>query len=240
MTAEQRLNQFVQDVYLTRYNRFIDDITDEDGLIEVQKTVRYANMFIEEIRDETDPDGRPVDWDFLRENDEEIGTISSTSQIFELPDEVYRLVVDAERPLILMFDGSIIARFEVVDANQLSRRVTGVIPDRVTVVNNNLVFSRLFSDYEIGSTVVADTIHDIPELVATPPRVTLLDTVPYQLLVLGVAKNATLPDIVQGGLSPSFVQKYADELKKAITKNSISSTSDEVVRDDYGSIAGIY
>lgn len=240
MTDEERLNQFVQDVYLTRYNRLIDDITDEDGQIEVAKTLRWANMFLDEIESEKNPDGSPIDWLWTRTNDNTFGTIATVSDIFDLPAGVRRIVINPERPLVLMFGGSIISRFETVDANQITRRTVYPITDRVAVVKNKLVFSRPFKDYEIGAEVMADTIETLPRLVLSPINVDLLDVIPYQLLVLGTAKNAVLPDIVQGGLTPSFVQKYGDELDKAIAENNASSTADEVVRDDYSSIGGIY
>lgn len=240
MTDEERLNQFVQDVYLTRYNRLIDDITDEDGQIEVAKTLRWANMFLDEIESEKNPDGSPIDWLWTRTNDNTFGTIATVSDIFDLPAGVRRIVINPERPLVLMFGGSIISRYETVDANQITRRTVYPITDRVAVVKNKLVFSRPFKDYEIGAEVMADTIETLPRLVLSPINVDLLDVIPYQLLVLGTAKNAVLPDIVQGGLTPSFVQKYGDELDKAIAENNASSTADEVVRDDYSSIGGIF
>src|SRR5688500_12911810 len=101
MTDQEKLDQFVQDVYLTRYNRFLDDITDEDGVAEVAKTIRWTNTFLDELESETD-------WNYVRENDEDLGIISTATQVFELPEEVRKLVVDVERPLILMFDGAIV------------------------------------------------------------------------------------------------------------------------------------
>lgn len=233
MTDEERLQEFVNDVYLTRFNRFIDDITDEEGIVEVQKTVRFANMFCDELENETD-------WNFSRVPDQSLGTIATVDQVFDLPAGVLRLVTNTERPLILKQGDSIVSRFEVVDANQITQRSTYYPGDRVASVGGSLVFSREFTDYEIGATVEADVINSLPRLSADPVSITLLDTVkPYSLLVLGVAKNATLPDIVQGGLSPSFVQKYGDLLENAIVENDKSSTADEAIYDDYGYIGGV-
>lgn len=234
MTDEQLLQQFVNDVYLTRYNRQLTSFTSTGGLAEIAKTIRYTNMFLDELESE-------ADWQELRENDEDLATIAGASQVIPLPADVDRLVKNAERPLVLMTGDSIIARFEVVDPNQITRRAGEYSEDRVAVVGRNLVFSRQFTDNEIGAHVHADTQHYFTRLSSSPVNVDLFDEVPsYQLLVLGVAKNATLPDIVQGGLSPSFVQKYGDELQKAIAINDASSDSDTVIRDDYSSISGIY
>lgn len=234
MSDKEQIDQFIQDVYLTRYNRRLENLTDTDGVEEITKTIRWTNTFLDEFEKETD-------WNFVRDNDKQIGIITVAAQIFNLPVDVRKLVVDEDRPLILTSaDGTIITRFEVVEPNQITRRDSSLTPDRVTMVKGKLVFSRPFKTHEIGAKVVTDTVDKIPRL-ATDDA-TLFETMVdhYQLLVLGVAKNATLPDIVQGGLSPSFVQKYGDELLKAIAENNASSVADQVVTEDMGSIGGIY
>ena len=240
MTDEQRIADFVQDLYLTRYNRELDStaVGDEDYLIERNKTIRWANMFADELEQETDTSGQPINWNFLRDDNLELGEITEAGQLFTLPAEVLRLVFDENRPLTLEYDGTVVARFDVVDPNQITRR-TDATEDRVTVVGGNLAFSRPFTEEEIGATVVADVINKIPRLTASSAE--MLTTVkPYQLLILGVAKNATLPDIVQGGLSPSFAQKYADLLEQVKLNNDVSSTADGYNADDYGYIGGIW
>lgn len=238
MTNEQKIQDFVNDVYLIRYNRYVDDITDEDGQTEVAKTISWTNMLVGELERETDSNGQPMNWSFARENDKEIGVITIPGQSFTLPDGVMRLLTNDDRPLIITHDGSIVSSWEVVAANQISRRKYS--PDnRVTVVNKKIIFSRPLRDFEIGGTVIADVINKLPRLSLTDTS--LLDTVePVELLMLGVAKNATLPDIVQGGLSPSFVQKYGDLLEQTKIENDTSSMSDEVTRDDYSDISGVY
>ena len=232
MTDEEKLNKFVQQVYMTRYNRYIDDIEDEDGQVEVEKTIDWTNLFLDELETETD-------WHYVRKDGETLGTIVTAAQTFELDDEIRKLVTSTYRPLLLKQGDSIVSRFEVVDANQITRNTSFPDADRVTKVGNKLIFSRAFKDYEIGATVVADTVHYIPRLATDDIEV--LDLVkPYSLLVLGVAKNATLPDIVQGGLSPSFVQKYGDLLEKAIAENEATTVADEAIRDDYSHIGGVF
>lgn len=247
MTDEQKIQKFTQDVYLTRFNRFVDEIpidyttivsvTDTDALVEIAKTISWLNMFLDELEAEVDNDGRPINWSFVRENDVELGTVSADGTI-ELDDDQLRLVVDDNRPLRLTTDGSVIANFAVVTADQITSKMNRTTNDRVTLVNRTLVFSRVFTAEEIGSTVVADVINSIPRLTSTDALT--IDTVkPYQLLVLGVAKNATLPDIVQGGLSPSFVQRYDDLLDGIKAANSLTSSGDEYVRDDSSYISGV-
>lgn len=244
MTDQELLEQFVKDVYLVRFNRDID-LTTSGGLKEITKTLGFARMFLQEIQSEKNPDGSPINWSWTRTNDRDLGTIATPGQIFTLPSapvKVRRLVVDEDRPLVLMYDGTIISTFETVEPNQITRRrLNPSTEDRVATVKRSLVFSRPFRDYEIGASVVCDTIDELVPISAGPsPNVELLDIIPYQLLVLGTAKNSIRPDIVQGGLAPSFIEQYADELDKAIAENNATSTADEAVRDDFSGIGGVY
>lgn len=234
MTPQERLEAFAQSVYLTKNNRYYDDITGEDGQSYVAQTIDWANLLVDELE-------READWNCVRDNDHDFGVIATPTSTFALPATIRKLVVDADRPLVIMQDGSIVSTWEVVDPNQITRRTPyPSTAQRVTVVKRSIVFSRPLDDTEVGGTVIADAIEYLPRLVGgVTPNVDLFDTFePYQLLVLGVAKNATLPDIVQGGLSPSYVQKYNDLLDKSVMENDASSTADEVVRDDYGYIGG--
>lgn len=254
MTDEQLIQKFTQDVYLTRYNRFIDEIpttfeeetsvTDTDAIAEIVKTAAWLNMFLDELERETDPDGRPVNWSFVRENDVELGTVTEDMTSLDIDDDdILRLVVDDNRPLTIAFDGTAVSTWEVVSPNQITKRSRTALDDRVTVVNRTIIFSRAFKDFEVGGTIIADVINKIPRLVYnddTKDAAPLNTVVPYELMVLGVAKNATLPDIVQGGLSPSFVQKYADLLDAVKLENQNSSVADSMARDDNGYIGGIY
>lgn len=241
MTNEQRVNQFVKDVYLVRFNRPID-LTTSGGQVEIEKTLSFARMFLQEIQSEKNPDGTPINWSWARNNDQDLGAIASAGQTFTLPTEptrIRRLVVDEDRPLVLMYDGSIISKFDVVEPNQITRRrLNPSIEDRVATVKRTLVFSRQFKDYEIGASVMCDTIEELTPL--SVDDVSVLDQVPYQLLVLGTAKNSVRPDIVQGGLAPSFIEQYADELDKAIAENNATTTGDTAVYDDFSGIGGVY
>lgn len=238
MTNEERVNQFVKDVYLVRFNRPID-LTTTGGQTEVEKTLSFARMFLNEIESEKNPDGTPINWSWARENDQDLGEINTAGQLFTLPENVRRIVVDEDRPLVLMYDGSIISKFEVVEANQITRRrLDPTIEDRVATVKRKLVFSRQFKDYEIGASVMTDVIEKLTPL--SVEDVSVLDQVPYQLMVLGTAKNSVRPDIVQGGLAPSFIEQYADELDKAIAENNATTSADSAVYDDFSGIGGVY
>lgn len=238
MTNKERVNQFVNDVYLVRFNRVID-LTTSGGITEIAKTLSFCRMFLNEIESEKNPDGTPINWNWARTNDQDLGVIATAGQTFTLPDEVRRIVADEDRPLVLMYDGTIVSRFEVVEANQITRRrLNPVTEDRVATVRRSLVFSRQFKDYEIGATVMTDTIEKLTPL--SVDDVSVLDQVPYQLLVLGTAKNSVRPDIVQGGLAPSFIEQYADELDKAIAENNATTAADSAVYDDYSGIGGVY
>lgn len=238
MTNEEFVNQFVKDVYLVRFNRPID-LTTTGGQTEVEKTLSFCRMFLKEIESEKNPDGSPINWSWARTNDQDLGTIASASQVFTLPTDVRRLVVDEDRPLVLMYDGTIITKFDVVEPNQITRRrLDPAITERVATVRRSLVFSRQFKDYEIGATVMADVIEKLTPL--SVDDVSVLDQVPYQLLVLGTAKNSVRPDIVQGGLAPSFIEQYADELDKAIAENNATTSGDSAVYEDFSDIGGVF
>lgn len=231
MTDTERLQAFVQSVYLARYNRYIDDITDEDGQEEIAKTIDWTNQFLGEIELESD-------WQYLRTNDLEIGTVSSATQVVPIPSGVRKMVVHEDRPLKILQDGAIVSQWEVVDPNHITES-TGYYGNRVTTVGDNLVFSRAFNEGEIGGTITADVIDDMPQL--STDDISVLDLVkPQALLVLGVAKNAVLPDIVQGGLTPSFTEKYADLLEKAVMQNEASASSGIVDTDDLSVIRGVW
>lgn len=240
MTDAQKIEEFVQQVYLAIYGRRVDDLTDTDGVEQIAKTMIWCNLFLDELELEKDPDGMPINWSFLRENDATIGTVATATDTFSLPDDTLRPIADEERPLVIMQDGMIISSWDVVDPSQITRRNGEQIrTQRVTYVNQLLVFSRALNDTEIGGQVYADIANKFPRL--TSADTSLFDLpLPRQLLVLGTAKNASLPDIVQGGLSPSFAQKYSDLLEGAKAANMQTSVADQAVTDDFSGIGGVY
>lgn len=241
MTDEEKLQEFTQQVYLTIYGRRMDDIVDEDGVEAVAKTIIWANLFLDELEMEIDPDGTPTNWIFLRENDKELGVISAEDITFDLPTGGLRLVSDVDRPLFILQDGSVISTWDVVDPNQITKRGTYMAPreQRVTYVNQKVVFSRPLNSTEVGGTAHADIMNSFPRLKNDDTTLFNLP-LPRQLLVLGAAKNASLPDIVQGGLSPSYAQKYANLLDGAKAANGQTSVADEAGYEDYSGIGGVW
>jgi len=234
MTDQEILENFVQQVYLVRYGRYIDDIEDEDGVIEIQKTIDWTNMFVPELE-------READWNYATRLDVELGTITEDDTRLELPDEARKLVVAEYRPLIIKQDGVVVSEWEIVDpANLTVHNRYSTTDKRVTWASDGeIIFSRPLEEFEIGGTAYADVVDRFPVLATDD--VSLLDFVqPKMLLILGVAKNATLPDIVQGGLSPSFAQKYAEELSKAKMENNAKAASTPVFTDDFSGVTGVY
>jgi hypothetical protein len=246
MTDDQIIKQFVNDVYLTKFNRFVDTLLDaspdEDAVAEIAKVVRWASMFCDELELERDFEGQPVNWSFLRDNSVELATISSTSQVVLLPTTPVRyrkLVVAPNRPVTINFDTSVVASFGVVEPDQITKRTDDDMGDRVAVVNRKLIFSRPFKTTEFTGKLVGDALRYIPRL--TTSDATMLRTVPYyELLVLGVAKNATLPGIVEGGLSPSMTQKYNDLLEGAKAESAVTSELNEMRSENFGYIGGVW
>jgi hypothetical protein len=245
LTDVQLIQQFVNDVYLTKFNRFVDnlaDSTDEDAVAEIAKVARWASMFCDELELERDDENKPINWSFLRDNDVDLGTINTLGQTFLLPSTPVRyrkLVVAPRRPLSILHDTSVIARFGVVEPDQITKRTDDAVSDRVAVVNRKLIFSRPFRDTELTGHLVGDALRYIPRMTTTDA--TMLRTVPYyELLVLGVAKNATLPGIVEGGLSPSLTQKYNDLLEGAKAESADTTGMDTMDHEDFGYIGGVY
>lgn len=241
MTNEERLQEFAQQVYLTIYGRRIDDVEDPDGVEQIEKTKIWCNLYLDELEKERDNEGRLINWIYLRENDLEVGTISTATDTFDLPDGALRLVADEDRPLVIMQDSSIVSAWDVVDPNQITKRNSyGQARDqRVTYVNQKIVFSRSLAETEIDGSIIADIMFSFPRLADNDTSLFDLP-IPRQLLVLGTAKNATLPDIVQGGLSPSYAQKYNDLLEGEKMESAQTSTGDEAVTDDYSGIGGVW
>lgn len=231
MTDAEKIEAFAQSIYLAKSNKYFDDIDGEDGIIYIAQVIDWTNQLLDEIEVE-------ADWYYARSNDYTIGTVSSTTQTFDLPDDVRKLAVNPDRPLLIQQDGSTVSEWDVVDSGSITRDNLST-RDKVTTVGDQIVFSRSLKDTEIGGTVIADVINLFPRLSSTNTEV--LDFVkPKQLLILGVAKNSTLPDIVQGGISTSLVQKYNDLLTQAKLENSAASVSDEVQRDDLSYIGGVW
>lgn len=232
MTPTEQITKLAQSAYLTVTGNY-NNATGAALTSFLDRTIDWANQLGSELELE-------ADWNYLRTNSYDFGTIVAVGdQTVALPDDVRKLVVSPYRDLVLSQDGAIIARFKTVMPNQIADPTNPEVMDRVTTINRTLIFSRPFTAEEVGASILADVIAPMPELALTDT--TLLDIVtPYQLLVLGIAKNQSLPDLVRGGTSPSFVQKYNKLLRQAVTENNATASAYEVDRESLGFITGVW
>jgi hypothetical protein len=247
MSPLAQLEAFANKVYLVIKNRYFDDLTSDDGKTYLNQLVDWTNMYLDELEAETTADGAPINWRWVRENGYTLATsISSGAASISMPSAVNNLIVEEGRYVQITQGGSVIANFAVASPNQITSLTDRITEDMCAVVGSDLVFSRAFTDAEAGGTVTGDVTTLIPRIAynstaSTVSNIKALSLVkPQQLLILGVAKNATLPDIVQGGLSPSYVQRYNDLLDGAKARDGFSSISDIVQRDDLSNVSGIY
>lgn len=240
MSYNATLTNYAQSIYLEIKNRYFDDIASDDGQTFISYIIDWTNQYIDELENITDPYGQPVDWKFLRQYGYSLGTATfGQSVLTGFDGTVLELIAEPGR-YVLISDatGIPVSQWEVVSPNQLiNGRFTDNI-DRVSFIGGNLIFSRAFNALEDGLAITGDVTISIPRLsIINQKALTIVK--PKQLLILGVGKNATLPDIIQGVLSPSYVQKYNDLLASAIIKNNASSQSDIVEREKYGYIGGV-
>lgn len=240
---------FTQSVYLVIKGRYFDDIDSDDGTTLILQTADWLNQYLDELELELDSNGEPVDWKWNRTNGVTLGTAKEDASSVTFDTKTFmNLITEENRYVQVVQDGTVVSNFAVVSPDEISNQTDRVTEDMCTLVNDQLIFSRTFHDYEDGGTIIGDVTEPTPRVVMNQDGTTLtannikaLSVVkPKQLLVLGVAKNASLPDIVQGGLSPSYTQKYGDLLKNAIARNSVGSIGSTVQRDNLSSIGGIY
>lgn len=233
------LQNFAQSIYLTIKNRYFDDIDGEDGEVFVSQVIDWTNMFVDELETELDSEGELVDWWFSRVNGFALGTATAGLASIALPTSVDRLLTGTQRYVQVLQDGTAVSNWAVVDADSITNRFDRVTEDMCAMVGTDIVFSRQFRDTEQGGSIVGDVTQPLPRLSQT--NVKLLTTVkPNLLLKLGVSKNAVLPDIVQGKLTPNYVQKFNDLLAGAIKRSKNTSRSHKASRDNFNSVRGIY
>ena len=195
--------------------------------------IRGFNLWLDEYETETY-------WNQVRTNDYVLATIADTTTYsFTLPSTYRTPVFDMDKELKFVVDGTVIARFKMVDPNQ--RQVDDELdrPNRATFVGRNVVLSRAPTDEEVGAEIILDVVQYFPKLTRTDD--TALGLIySKNLAVLGVAKNNTLADVTKVSLSPSFAQKYNNELNKAILINNSTNEVDTMRRDDFSNIGGIW
>lgn len=240
---DSRIAALAQDIYLARHNEQ-NDATDVDLTAFLDQTIGWVNQLIPEIEHTRDATGKKVDWNCLRTNDDtSIGIVTSGTTIsYSLPSGIRNLVINPHRDLTIQQDGTVVSSFRLVNPNQGYDPAVYDTRSRATVVNRNIIFSRSLTSIEVGGTIVADTISYFPKL--SHDDVSLLDIFDEysdirQLFVLGVLKNQVLPDIVQGGLSPSFAQKFDTFLADCVAENNLSADADDQDRENLGWISGV-
>lgn len=236
MSAIDNIRHLAQKTYYT-INNAINDDTGEDLEAFEDEFIIAFNLWIDEYEAETY-------WNSVRENDFELTTITNTEDFaFELPEAYRTPVINENQQLKLVLeDGTVIAKFNWANPNQRVVDDASSRPNRATFIDDNkIVLSRKPKEEEVGARIVFDVVRHFPKLTREDDTaINLVAGKSKQVAVLGIAKNTTLADVTKVSLSPSFAQKYANELNKLININNASNEMDEVRGDNYGYIGGIW
>jgi hypothetical protein len=228
---DDRILKLAQKIYMVQFGEE-NDVSGSEQADFVNKMINWVNQFTPELETETD-------WNWSRTNDDIVATVSSKQKSYTLDDIVRTLVINPHRDLTIRQDGTVISTFKLVSANQVNDPTDNDLRDRATVIGRKLVLSREPTDQELGGNLVADSIAYLPELSAND--VSLLDIVdPLQLIVLGVAKNQTLSEIVRRSLAPAFTQKYNALLRKSIEANALTAGALEADRESLSFVSGLW
>jgi hypothetical protein len=233
MSAIDNITKLAQKTYYT-INGAQNDDTDDD-LIEFQNNfIMGFNLWKEEYETE-------AYWNSLRVDDYVLATVANTvTYSFTLPDDYRTPVFDQNKYLkFVLADGTVISKFKMVDPSQRQVDDDYLRRDRATFVGQNVVLSRAPRTEEVGARIVLDVVRRIPDLTRTDDSA-ISFIYNSQIAVLGVAKNNTLSDVTKVALSPSLAQKYTNELNKALNINNASNEIDEMQRDNFGYIGGIW
>ncbi len=233
MSAIDNIRNLAQKTYYT-VNGSVNDDTGED-LVEFEDNfIMGFNLWKDEYETE-------AYWNSVRVNDLVLSKIANTTTYsFTLPDEYRTPVIDMDKYVkFVLDDGTVITKFKLVDPNQ--RVVDDELdrPNRATFVGRNIVLSRAPTEEEVGAQIILDVVEYIPDLTRTDDTALGLIYSP-NIAVLGVAKNNTLADVTKVSLSPSFAQKYNNELAKAVTINNSTNEVDMMRGPDFSSIGGIW
>ena len=233
MAAIDNITDLAQDLYYS-----VNGVENDD---EGEDLTQFQNDFIRGFNLWKDEFELEAYWITLRVNDYTLATIADTTTTsFALPDDYRTPVINQNRYLkFVTADDTVIAKFKMVDPNQVKVDDSWETPDRATFIGRNIVLSRAPKAVEVGATIVLDVMEWMPPLTRNDDSA--IELLPNkQLAVLGVAKNSSLANVVKTSLSPSFTQKYNNELQKAIAQNNVSTEIDEIQRDNYSYIGGIW
>jgi hypothetical protein len=238
MAVIDDINEVAQDVYYSINNAENDDV-DEDQILFQNSFIRAFNLWVKEYETE-------AYWKVARVNDYVLATIANTTDYsFDLPNTYRTPIFDQDKYVkFVLDDGTVISRFKLVDPSQ--RQVDDDVyrPNRATFLENGrhgggkVILSRAPTEEELGAEIVLDVVKLFPKLTRTDG--TVLDWIyNTQVAVLGIAKNQTLADQTKVSLSPSFTQRYTNELNKAMNINSVSNEPDTIQTEDYSGISGV-
>jgi hypothetical protein len=194
MSPQAQINALANSVYLRIKNRQYDDLTSTDGQAFVANIIDFANGFIDELENETNPDGDSLDWNWVTQLGYTIGTAAANTASIILPSAVNNVIAGEERYVQVQQGGITISNWLMVAPQNITNDRTRVTQDMCTVVGNTMSFSRVFSAQEDLGTITADVTTYFPRLSLTNAKVISIIK-PRELLVLGIAKNAALPDI---------------------------------------------
>lgn len=233
MAAIDDITELAQDVYFT-VNGSENDDTGDDLTIFQNDFIRAFNLWLDEYETE-------AYWNRVRVNDYVLATIANTTDYsFDLPADYRTPIFDENKYLKFVNDGIVLAKFKLVDPNQRQVDDDWARPDRATFADNNkIVLSRAPTAEEVGASIVLDVVRRFPKLTRTDATA-LSYIYSKQVAVLGIAKNITLSDVTKVSLSPSFAQKYSNELNKALNTNNASNEIDDMRGEDYSNIGGIW
>lgn len=235
MSALTNITNLAQDVYFSINGTENDD--DGDDLTTFQNDfIRGFNLWLDEYETE-------AYWSKLRENGYELATISNTSVYsFELPEEYRTPIFNQNKYVkIVATDGTVLASFKLVDPSQTSNDDpdAAYTPNRAAFVGGHIVLSRAPNDTEVGSKLILDVVQYHPRLTTTDDSgIALLPS--RQLAVYGISKNMTLSNVTKVALSPSFAQKYKNELDKQIAINNATNESYDAQFSNYGYVTGVW
>ena len=239
MAVIDDITDLAQNVYFS-INGAENDDTGDDLVIFQNSFIRAFNLWLREYETE-------AYWNVARVNDLVLATIADTTTYSFALAADYRTPIFQQNKYLkfVLNDGTVISRFKLVNPNQ--RQVDDDLErkNRATFIpagrngGGTVVLSRAPTSAEVGAKIVLDVVKMFPKLTRTVG--TVLDWIANdEVATAGVAKNMTLADVTKVSLSPSFTQKYTNELNKAVNINNASNDVDEMQGEDYGSIGGIW
>jgi hypothetical protein len=239
MSPTAQIQGLAQSVYRRIKNRAYDDITSADGQVFVANIIDFANGWLDELETELTPSGDPLYWNAVTQLNYPLGTAAVNTASIPVPTGINEVIIEEDRYIQVQQGGTTISNWLVVSPDAITNKTDRITEDMCTVVGGSIIFSRIFRSTEDQGAIVGDVTIPFPRFSLTNVK-SLALIKPRELLVLGIAKNSVLPDIVKGSLTPSFVQKYQDLLTGAITRNEYSSRADTIDTEDYGHVRGIY